>query len=129
MPTSTNTIAYTNRNNLADSILLKEGSRTTFINLLECHMQKLKPAVGVEAAIVNSAPDTNAPAASAVAESSHAMRCVCNQNSAVTMKRPTVHRGAWPNEPTPPLRHVCTAYRTNPRMTLSPEAHTNAKRT
>ncbi len=42
MPTSTNTIAYTNHNNLADSKLLKGGSRTTFINLLECHMQKLK---------------------------------------------------------------------------------------
>jgi hypothetical protein len=90
MPTTTKAISYTGHKQLADSIVLKEESKTTFINLLECHMQKLKPADAVEAAIVEEmavefwrmsrryaaerflldpAANTNTPAESAAAES------------------------------------------------------------
>ena len=52
MPTSNNSVPCTNQNNLADSLVLKEESRTTFLNPLEAHLQKLQPANPVEAAVV-----------------------------------------------------------------------------
>ncbi len=52
MPPTAKAIATTGHKQLADSIVLKQESKTTFINLLECHLQKPKAADAVEAAIV-----------------------------------------------------------------------------